>query len=33
MPHSVFDRPRQRPARESSSDEILLVQGMQPTEA
>src|SRR5262249_37464587 len=32
MPHSVLGRPRQRPARSSSSGEVRLVQGMQPTE-
>src|SRR5712672_1580931 len=32
MPHSVFGRPRQRPARASSSGEVRLVQGMHPTE-
>src|SRR5260370_16398884 len=32
MPHSVFGLPRQRPARVSSSGEVRLVQGMQPTE-
>jgi hypothetical protein len=32
MPHSVLGRPRQRPARSSSSAEVRLVQGMQPTE-
>ena len=30
MPHSVLARPRQRPARASSSGEVRLVQGMQP---
>ena len=30
MPHSVLGRPRQRPARASSSGEVRLVQGMQP---
>src|SRR5258708_10711389 len=32
MPHSVFGLPRQRPARVSSSGEVRLVQGMQPTQ-
>jgi hypothetical protein len=32
MPHSVLARPRQRPARASSSGEVRLVQGMHPTE-
>ena|SRR6185437_14460797 len=32
MPHSVLGRPRQRPARASSSGEVRLVQGMQPIE-
>jgi hypothetical protein len=32
IPHSVFGRPRQRPARASSSAEVREVQGMQPTE-
>jgi hypothetical protein len=32
MPHSVLARPRQRPARASSSGEVRLVQGMHPTD-
>jgi hypothetical protein len=32
MPHSVLALPRQRPARTSSSGEVRLVQGMQPTD-
>src|SRR6266853_2769349 len=32
MPHSVLGLPRQRPARASSSGDVRLVQGMQPTD-